>query len=130
MGDLAYLAPVNGQKRLFLVGRKVHSIFYNYKWHHSLIIEKIFDKNTKVRRSALIKLSPSGEPAIAIEPHPQFWPDGNEKRGEFNKELENIAKQSELTAQITKFFFFKLFPVDARHNAKIFRDKLGEEASQ
>jgi hypothetical protein len=39
-------------------------------------------------------------------------------------EVRNLASQSELTRDISMFLFHKSFPVDIRHNAKIFREKL------
>jgi nucleoside-diphosphate-sugar epimerase len=35
----------------------------------------------------------------------------------------------DVTAPITRFFFHPSFPVDARHNAKIFRDRLAAWAA-
>ena len=39
-------------------------------------------------------------------------------------ELKAIGAEYEFTADISSFRFIKKFPVDIRHNAKIFREKL------
>ena len=39
-------------------------------------------------------------------------------------EIKSLALESELTKDIQIFLFHKGFPVDIRHNAKIFREKL------
>ena len=40
------------------------------------------------------------------------------------KELLETAKANELTRKIEIILFHKAFPVDIRHNSKIFREKL------
>jgi hypothetical protein len=44
------------------------------------------------------------------------------------KELNELQQSSDITSGIASFFFHHSFPVDSRHNAKIYRDKLGEWA--
>jgi hypothetical protein len=39
-------------------------------------------------------------------------------------EIKNLAAGSSLTEDIRHFLFHHDFPVDIRHNAKIFREKL------
>jgi len=41
-----------------------------------------------------------------------------------------LGSRNELTRQIRTFLFHPAFPVDVRHNAKIFRDKLALWASR
>jgi hypothetical protein len=43
---------------------------------------------------------------------------------EIKKELFELAQQNELTKNINSILFCKSFPVDIRHNSKIFREKL------
>lgn len=40
------------------------------------------------------------------------------------EELRELARSNPLTARINVFMIFAVFPVDIRHNAKIFREKL------
>ena len=91
-------------------------------------MERIFNAHQKVRRSALVGLS-SGEPAIVIEPLPQYFPDSDEMREVFIAELLAISEADPVSRGIRHVFFHRSFPVDGRHNAKIFRDQLGRWAS-
>ena len=63
-------------------------------------------------------------PVIIIEPMPGKMPRTNSHREGFIKELFAIGKQNELTKDIKTILFHPSFPVDIRHNAKIFREKL------
>jgi hypothetical protein len=45
-------------------------------------------------------------------------------------ELRELGSQNECTRQIQTILFHPAFPVDVRHNAKIFRDKLAVWASR
>lgn len=121
MGDLGYL-DIEG--RLYYCGRKTHSVYTAERAFHSVPIEEIFNQLPKVRRSALVGINSGREPALVVEPHPEFWPQDEAQRSLFLGELKALASKSELTASIVKFFFHRSFPVDARHNAKIFREQL------
>ena len=127
MGDVGYL---DGDGYLYYCGRKSHSIYSDAGIFHSVPLEEIFNSLPKVRRSALVGIRGHREPAIVVEPLPQFWPETEAQREAFLKDLQVCAESSPLTAKIHHFFFHKSFPVDARHNAKIFRDKLGDWADK
>jgi acyl-CoA synthetase (AMP-forming)/AMP-acid ligase II len=129
MGDVGYL---DARGKLYFCGRKMHVVKSPERVYCSDPVELIFNAHEKVRRSALVALNEGGhtKPAIVIEPHPQFWPESSETKEIFRRELKNLAAHSPLTAAIEKIFFHRSFPVDARHNAKIFRDKLGHLVSQ
>jgi hypothetical protein len=88
----------------------------------------IFNTMPKVRRSALVGLGAGENPGVVVEPNPEFWPENDESRRLFLAELESIAAQYDLTRKIRWFFFHPNFPVDGRHNAKIFRDQLSQWA--
>ncbi len=119
MGDLAYQ---DRQGLLYFCGRKVHAVHTAERIYFSVPVERIFNTHAKVARSALIDLG--GQAALAIEPHPQFWPESETEREHFIAELLSIARAHPLTERIDRFFFHQSFPVDGRHNAKIFRDQL------
>ena len=122
MGDLGYF---DNEGRLYFCGRIVHAVPLGESVLYSIPTEMIFNVHPKVKRSALVRLSAEGHPAIVVEPHPQFWPASREDRKKFEEELRVLARSSPLTSPPTDFFFHHSFPVDPRHNAKIFRDKLG-----
>jgi len=52
--------------------------------------------------------------------------DGDNKinKKDLRSELFEMAKQNELTKNIETVLYHKSFPVDIRHNSKIFREKL------
>lgn len=127
MGDLGYL---DDSGNLYYCGRKAHSVYTAERAFHSVPLEEIFNTLPKVKRSALVGVRGGREPAIIIEPLPEFWPDTPQKEESFRRELRALAELSPLTASITQFFFHRSFPVDSRHNAKIYREQLGEWAEK
>ena len=50
--------------------------------------------------------------------------------GEIKAELLKIGSEFNLTKNINDILFCKSFPVDIRHNAKIFREKLAVYAEK
>ena len=85
--------------------------------------EAIFNNHPQVFRSALVGIGPRNQqkPVICIEL--------KRSRRRLNKktiknELLDLAGQNELTKDIKIILFHKSFPVDIRHNSKIFREKL------
>jgi acyl-CoA synthetase (AMP-forming)/AMP-acid ligase II/pimeloyl-ACP methyl ester carboxylesterase len=128
MGDMGYLDADQG---LYFCGRKAHRVTAaGGKVWYSIPTERIFNQHPKVRRSALVALERSNQPAIVIEPKPEFWPSNEQAQAEFTKELCELARSTPLTQSLSQFFFHQSFPVDSRHNAKIFRDRLGAWASE
>jgi acyl-CoA synthetase (AMP-forming)/AMP-acid ligase II len=127
MGDLGYMDEAGN---LYYCGRKAHSVYTAERAFHSVPLEEIFNTLPKVKRSALVGIRSGREPAIVIEPTPEAWPETPEAQEAFREELRALAAKSPLTASITQFFFHRSFPVDARHNAKIFREQLSEWADR
>lgn len=127
MGDLGY---VDADGNLYYCGRKSHSVYTAERAFHSVPVEEIFNQLPKVRRTALVGIKAGREPALVVEPLPEFWPETPSQEEVFRSELRALALQSPLTASITTFFFHRSFPVDARHNAKIFREQLQEWAER
>jgi acyl-CoA synthetase (AMP-forming)/AMP-acid ligase II len=127
MGDLGYLDEAGN---LYYCGRKSHSVYTAERAFHSVPIEEIFNELPKVRRTALVGIKAGREPAIVVEPLPEFWPERPEQEQAFREELRQLALRSPLTQSISTFLFHRAFPVDARHNAKIFREQLQEWADK
>lgn len=128
MGDMGYTDDLGN---VYFCGRAAHMVQVNGSVKYSIPVERIFNAHPAVRRSALVQLdSPQGGAAgIVIEPYPEFFPTDTSHEAKFAAELEALGGASPLTSDIRHFFFHRSFPVDGRHNAKIFRDKLGEWAS-
>jgi len=127
MGDLGY---VDQAGNLYYCGRKSHSVYTAERAFHSVPVEEIFNQLPKVKRTALIGINAGREPALVVEPIPEFWPESPQQEEVFRSELRSIAQRSTLTQSISTFFFHRSFPVDARHNAKIFREQLQEWAEK
>jgi acyl-CoA synthetase (AMP-forming)/AMP-acid ligase II/pimeloyl-ACP methyl ester carboxylesterase len=125
MGDLGYL---DESGRLYYCGRKSHLVTYEGKEYHSVPIENLFSDLKGISRVALVSVK--GEPGLVIEPEPGSWPESEAARQEIITRIREIALKSPLTNSIKKFFLNPSLPVDRRHNAKIYRDRLGEWAEK
>jgi acyl-CoA synthetase (AMP-forming)/AMP-acid ligase II len=122
MGDMGYL---DGAGRLWFCGRKAHVVTTPDRVHHSVPVENVFNRHPEVRRTALIAVD--GRPALAVEPLSRR--PGADARRRLAAELRALGADDPVTAAITSFYFHESFPVDARHNAKIFRDRLAAGAA-
>lgn len=116
MGDLAYK---DGNGTLWFCGRKSHRVKLPGKELYSVQCESIFNKHSNVYRTALVGV---GERAVlCVEIDREAISPNKEK---IREELLEWAKTNELTKDIDTILFHPSFPVDIRHNAKIFRGKL------
>ena len=117
MGDLGYFDEKN---RLWFCGRKGHRVVTTSGTMYSVCCEAIFNEHPNVFRSALVGIGMKGQqiPVMIVELH-------NKKTdNEIFSDLKQMALQNELTSGIEHFLIHPAFPVDIRHNAKIFREKL------
>ena len=121
MGDMGYLDDAG---HLYFCGRKAHVVGALERTYFSIPTEAVFNRSERVRRSALVDLG-QGRAGIVVEPEPHHWPESVEAREAFLSELRKLGATDPLTRGIVDFFFHPSFPVDARHNAKIYRDRLG-----
>lgn len=128
MGDIGRM---DDQGRLWFYGRKNHRVETGTQTLFTIPCETLFNQHPFVRRSALIGVGASANktPVIIIEPESQTPPAGKE-REKIVAELRVLAKRSPITQSIEKVLFYPDFPVDVRHNAKIFREQLAEWAEQ
>ncbi|MFG0454681.1 olefin beta-lactone synthetase [Shewanella mangrovisoli] len=130
MGDLGYL---DDSGRLWMCGRKAHRVDATQgglciKRYYSIPSERIFNTHPNVKRSALVGIKVKGqggaseiEPLICIELDQSLVCN---KSAQLYQELMAIAEQYSQTQGIRRFLIHPDFPVDVRHNAKIFREKL------
>jgi len=120
MGDLGWM---DTKGRIWFCGRKSHRVNSADKTLFTIPCESLFNRHPRVFRSALVGVGPSGrqEPVICIELKKS---DDGKNRGRLENELLEIAAGNELTKGIKTILFHKSFPVDIRHNSKIFREKL------
>ncbi len=120
MGDLGYL---DSKGRLWFCGRRTQRVQSSQGPLYTIPCEAIFNQHPQIARSALIGLGkiPHQVPAICIEVHGTLSP---KARTILFAELRELALRYEHTRSIEHFFVHPRFPVDIRHNAKIFREKL------
>lgn len=127
MGDVGYLDTEGG---LYFCGRKVHCVNHGDALMYPIPVERVFNAHADVRRSALVQLVKPNRAGLVVEPFPGRFPTTEEQRKRFVEELLELGRQRAVSASIVDVFFHQAFPVDARHNAKIFRDKLSQWAQQ
>ena len=121
MGDLGYLDDAG---RLWFYGRKSHRLVTATETLFTEPVELVFNQHPRVARSALVGRGNPLAPMIIIEPTTGNMPHTKAERDSFISQLHELAAHHPMTAGITTVLFHPSFPVDIRHNAKIFREKL------
>lgn len=120
MGDVGYL---DEEGRLWYCGRKSHRVITPEGTLFTDACENVFNVHPDVFRTALVGVEREGRivPVLCVELE-QASKKVDRKRIE--QELLELGSQTSDTACIETFLFHPAFPVDIRHNAKIFREKL------
>jgi acyl-CoA synthetase (AMP-forming)/AMP-acid ligase II len=118
MGDVGYL---DAENRLWFCGRAAHRVITATGTLYTICCEAIINEHPRVFRSALVGIGRPGEqvPVMIIEPQSD-----QKESSRLLAEVKELAGRHPLTAAIEHFFVHPSFPVDIRHNAKIFREKL------
>jgi acyl-CoA synthetase (AMP-forming)/AMP-acid ligase II len=129
MGDLGYLDDLG---KLWMCGRKGHRVESTVaeNTYYSIPCERIFNLHERVKRSALVGVVIEGNtlPLMCIELEEPMVK--KESHQDLFDELRIIGHKNEQTAAIDHFLVHPSFPVDIRHNAKIFREKLAVWAQE
>lgn len=121
MGDVGYLDDAG---RLWMCGRKAHRVVTDAGTLYTIPCEAIFNAHPAVARSALVGVGQDRarqKPMICIELNEAAK---RAPRTRLRDELLAIAGAHPLTRSIRAVLFHPRFPVDVRHNAKIFREQL------
>ncbi len=120
MGDVGYF---DEQGRLWFCGRKAHRVRTESGTLFTVPCEAIFNQHPHVYRSALVGMREPGRqmPVMCIQLESS---DTGADKETLTRELLDLASRNELTRGITTVLFHPAFPVDVRHNSKIFREKL------
>ncbi|MFC1859819.1 fatty acid CoA ligase family protein [Thermodesulfobacteriota bacterium] len=120
MGDLGWK---DKKGRFWFCGRKSHRVITEKETLFTIPCEAIFNQHPRVYRSALVGVGAPGKqrPVICVELEPD---DKGKNKKKLKQELFEMAKQHEHTRNIEAILFHKKFPVDIRHNSKIFRETL------
>ena len=120
MGDLGWQ---DNKDRIWFCGRKSHRVITSDQTLFTIPCESIFNNHPAVFRSALVGIgfAPHQRPVICIE----IEPDQQDADFEIiTQELLTMAQDNPLTEDLDTFLLHPGFPVDVRHNSKIFREKL------
>lgn len=129
MGDVGYL---DADGRLWFCGRRAHRVDSKklQKTFFTIPCEALFNIHPEVFRTALVGVYSSQNedavPAIIIEPVKTSTLPAQK----LISEVKKIGKQNPLTQDIDHYLIYPDFPVDIRHNAKIFREKLSDWAGK
>jgi acyl-CoA synthetase (AMP-forming)/AMP-acid ligase II len=126
MGDVGYR---DDRGRLWFCGRKSHRVILADETLFTIPCEAIFNTHPAVFRSALVGVERRGEviAVICIEPVRRLSA-GEEDR--IRRELLERGGGYPHTRKIHTVLFHRAFPVDIRHNSKIFREKLAVWAAR
>ncbi len=126
MGDIGYFDETG---RLWMCGRKSHRVILEDRTLFTLPCERILNTHPGVYRTALVGVRQGDKtvPAICVERNEAGKRMSKET---LKQELANIAQGHETTRPIQTFLFHPGFPMDIRHNAKIFREQLAQWAER
>lgn len=124
MGDVGY---IDESGRLWFCGRRAHRVVtgsnIKNETFFTIPCEALYNNHPDVFRTALVGVPASGDtsiPVIIIEPEKDSVMNSNQ----LIAEIKEIGRSNPLTAKIEHYLIHPDFPVDIRHNAKIFREKL------
>lgn len=126
MGDLGRF---DDQGRLWFCGRKSQRLVTADETLFTIPCERVFSCHPAVRRAALVAVRRAEQtlPVLCIEVTA-------EHRGidpaALTRELLARGSQFAHTAKLHHILYHPAFPVDIRHNSKIFREKLGVWANK
>lgn len=119
MGDIG---RIDEKGRVWFMGRKSHRVRTAEGTMFTIPCESVINRHPDVARSALVGVGkpPGQTPVMIVELEKGRRVD----KEALVEELRMFAGSSPLTESITTFLVHPRFPVDVRHNAKIFREKL------
>ncbi|MEI8040182.1 MAG: fatty acid CoA ligase family protein [Verrucomicrobiota bacterium] len=126
MGDVGY---ADGDGRIWFCGRKSHRVITPTRTLFTIPCEAVFNTHPEVFRTALVGVRRDGitEPVLCVELDPETR---RQTEDQIRGELLALGASRELTRGIKRILFHPAFPVDIRHNAKIFREKLAVWAAR
>ena len=129
MGDVGYL---DDMERFWFCGRKSHRVQLADRTLFTIPTEAIFNQHPKIYRSAVVRVEDKGvaEAAIIVECWEEFRAMEVAEKTHLVEELKELAENHALTSCIKHVLIRDALPVDIRHNAKIFREKLAVWAQE
>lgn len=126
MGDVGW---IDERGRLWFCGRKNHRVETPDGVLFTEQVEAIFNQHPAIFRSALVGVGkrPSQRPVVCLELEASHR---DADRPALIRELNEMAARHTHTRTIRTFLINTRFPVDIRHNSKIFREKLSIWAAE
>jgi acyl-CoA synthetase (AMP-forming)/AMP-acid ligase II len=124
MGDVGYL---DDRGRLWFCGRKSHRVVTAAGTLFTDMVEPVFNTVPGVARTALVGVTRNGvtHPVLCVE---LSAAEGAHDRGQgwrwYADSLWERGQEVPHTRAVATFLAHPGFPVDVRHNSKIFREKL------
>jgi len=120
MGDVGYL---DKRGRIWFCGRKSHRVMTSGETLFTIPVEGVFNTHPAVFRTALVGVGMPGsqQPVLCVELENKT---GKPEQERIRTELLELGSRYPHTRNIRTILFHPAFPVDIRHNAKIFREKL------
>ncbi|MDY3550985.1 fatty acid CoA ligase family protein [Gemmata sp. JC717] len=123
MGDVGYF---DAHGRLWFCGRKSHRVVTPHGTLFTDMVEPVFNTVPGVARTALVGVTRGGatHPVLCVEfvlpqmPHERRFDPTAERQ------LRAAGARSAHTRGVATFLEHDSFPMDVRHNSKIFREKL------
>ena len=121
MGDVGY---VDKTERFWFCGRKAHRVETTGGVLFTVPCEAIVNTHRDVFRSALVGVGarPNQTPVMIVETESKDLPAS--RQAEIEREIHQLMASHSITQTIQDVLFHPDFPVDIRHNAKIFREQL------
>ena len=126
MGDVGYLDAAG---RVWFCGRKAHRVVTSKAVLYTIPAEGVFNTHPAVFRTALVGVGRMGsqQPVLCVELEAKTAKPEQER---IRRELLELGSRYPHTRNIRQILFHPAFPVDIRHNAKIFREKLAVWAGE
>ena len=120
MGDVGYR---DTEGRVWFCGRKSHRVISSKKTLYTIPVEGVFNTHPEVFRTALVGIGRKGSqrPVLCVELEKKC---GKGRQDQIRGELLQLGSRYPHTQPVKEILFHPAFPVDIRHNAKIFREKL------
>jgi len=126
MGDVGYFDPSG---RLWFCGRKSQRVITAEGTYFTEPIEGIFNSHPRIFRTALVGVRRAGKVrlALCVERESGYPLAAIE---ELTRELLELGARFRQTQAVRTILYHDSFPVDVRHNSKIFREKLAVWAAK
>lgn len=126
IGDVGFM---DDRSRLWFCGRKAHRVRARHGIMYTICCEAIVNEHPQVFRSALVGIGEFSKiqiPVIIVE----LLESNNLSDEQITEEIRQLCLEHPLTSTIEHVLIHPSFPVDIRHNAKIFREKLAVWANK